>query len=78
MLAGVGGLGNEATKVDAVRELAASCGCLLKVNATGKAVRRSVFLSADQRFLQWAPSKKTDTASFSEQCAMQRAPARLG
>jgi len=47
------------------RELAASCGCLLKVNATGTAVRRSVFLSADQRFLQWAPSKKTDTANFS-------------
>ena len=59
---------------EAARELAASCGCLLKVNATGTAVRRSVFLSADQRFLQWAPSKKTDTANFS---ACARASPRL-
>ena len=36
---------------------------LLKVNSTGKAVRRHFFLTPDLRFLRWSPSKKAEAAA---------------
>jgi hypothetical protein len=35
-------------------------GVVMKLNNTGKDVRRRVFLSNDSKYLQWEPSKKKD------------------
>jgi hypothetical protein len=37
-----------------------SNGVVLKLNNTGKEVRRRVFFSKDSKYLQWEPSKKKE------------------
>jgi len=37
-------------------------GVVMKLNNTGKDVRRRVFLSKDSKYLQWEPSKKKDSS----------------